>query len=219
MKRFVEEGPGLCPYCGEGLKTIPQRKKKCPSCKRAIYVKSTPSNRDKRLMTEAQAKEAEERWIEYHIRQESLSVLQSFEFNERDLEREKSLSAGSDPEAVVALLTRFTASTKNLPQRSLAFRQLAIYADKEGRPFQELLSEAARSELLREKQIGVVEVEILTGGPDSSCAECEAQAGKVLPVDEALHLMPLPCRDCTSVLFSTRPGYCGCTYIPIIKKG
>jgi hypothetical protein len=52
----------LCPYCGYDLKVMPQRKKKCPSCSRPIYVKSTPENRTKRIMTEVQAIDAENQW-------------------------------------------------------------------------------------------------------------------------------------------------------------
>jgi len=209
----------VCPYCGEGLRVPPQRKKKCPFCKRPIYVKSTPEIRDKRLMTEAQAEEAEKLWNAYHLRQESIATLLSVGLDEKDLQQERALGAGTDSEAVVALLRRFAAATEKLHLRSSAFRHLAIYADKEGEPFYDLLAEAARSQVLRLKESRVTKVEILTGGPDSSCAECETQAGKIFTVGEALRLMPLPCRDCTSVLFSTRPGYCGCTYIPVIKRG
>src|SRR5882672_7825019 len=103
-----------CPYCGADLKVRQQRKKKCPACKRPIHVKSTPDDREKRLMTEAQAEDAERRWSAYHERQKSISVLQSVGLAESDLEREKAEGKTTDSEAVVAILTRVAATAKKL---------------------------------------------------------------------------------------------------------
>jgi uncharacterized Zn finger protein (UPF0148 family) len=208
-----------CPYCGADLKVRPQRKKKCPACKRPIYVKSTPEDREKRLMTEVQAEDAERRWSAYHERQKSISVLQTVGLAESDLERERAQGRATDSEAVVAILIRVAATAKKLHERKMAYYQLASYAEKEGRPFHEFLTEAVRCELLIYKQTPVVTtVEILTAGPANACAECDAQRGKVFSIDEALRTMPLPCPRCTRTLLGARPGFCRCTWLPVVEK-
>jgi len=57
-----------CPYCGAELAKMPARKKRCPSCSQPIYVKSTPEDRTKRLMTASQAKAAEDAWHMHGVR-------------------------------------------------------------------------------------------------------------------------------------------------------
>lgn len=52
----------LCPYCNAPLKKVPQRKTLCPSCRQPIYVRSRPTDRTKRLVTQEQADEIEEEW-------------------------------------------------------------------------------------------------------------------------------------------------------------
>lgn len=52
----------VCPSCGGHLSKMPQRKTKCSACGEFMYVKSTPDNREKRLMNQAQADAAEKAW-------------------------------------------------------------------------------------------------------------------------------------------------------------
>lgn len=51
-----------CPSCNALLEKMPLRKTKCKACGEFMFVKSTPDNREKRLMTQAQAEVAEEAW-------------------------------------------------------------------------------------------------------------------------------------------------------------
>lgn len=203
-----------CPYCGYDLKIMPQRKKKCPSCSRPIYVKSTPGNRIKRIMTEVEAVDAEKQWGLYNLRQKSLSALFPFGLSEQDIEKERSLGAKNDSEAVVWLLTRVIPDTTDLHKRKMAWSQLAIYAEADGRPFYEYLSEAIRCELLRYKQRGVKKVEIITAGHGNACVECEAHARQAFDIDDALRLMPVPRPTCTRTIEGMRPGFCRCSYAP-----
>lgn len=203
-----------CPYCGINLKVQPQKKKKCPTCKRPIYVKSTPDDRSKRLMTEDQAEEAESLWNDRYVRQKSIAVLQSVGLGESDLDLEKARSKESDWNAAIALLQRVAVTADGLHQRKMAFYQLALQAEKDGLPFAAHLTEAARLELRILKQTAVVKkVEILTSGAGNSCPECEAQRGKTFEIDEALRAMPLPCQACSRTLQGTCPGFCRCTWV------
>lgn len=53
----------VCPSCGALLLKMPQRKTKCKACGEFMFIKGTPDNRAKRLMTAAQADAAEAMWI------------------------------------------------------------------------------------------------------------------------------------------------------------
>lgn len=168
-------------------------------------------------MTEAQAEEAERSWNTYHDRQKALSVLESFGMREEDLLGARQRSEASDTEAVVAILKRVAANAENLHERKMAFYYLATYAERDGLPFVEYLTEASRCDLLTYKQTGrVKKVEILTAGPGNACPECEAQRGKVFTIEEALSTMPLPCSACSRKLLGTQVGFCRCTWLPVL---
>lgn len=49
-----------CPYCNAPLNPVPQRKKKCPSCGKFIFVRTRPSDRQRVLVTEEGAKRIDE---------------------------------------------------------------------------------------------------------------------------------------------------------------
>lgn len=206
----------LCPYCGYDLKAMPQRKKKCPSCHKPIYVKSTPDKRNKRIMTEAQAMAAEKEWDLHNTRQRSLSVLFSFGLTERDIEKERGLGAVDDTEAVISLVTRIERETDDLHKRKMALLLLAAYAEEDGKPFYEYLVFANLCQLLRYKQGQVKKVEILTAGPGNSCTECESNAQKIFKIEEALQFMPLPNPKCTRTITGKHPGFCRCGYVPVV---
>lgn len=57
-----------CPSCKAPLAKIPQRKTKCKACGEFIFVKDTPRNRTKRLMTAAQAEAADHAWEAHYDR-------------------------------------------------------------------------------------------------------------------------------------------------------
>ncbi|MDR9500965.1 MAG: hypothetical protein RI601_04140 [Desulfurivibrionaceae bacterium] len=52
----------VCPYCSISLDKKPGRKKKCPSCGNFIYVRTSPINNQKILVTEEQTIQLEEQW-------------------------------------------------------------------------------------------------------------------------------------------------------------
>lgn len=206
-----------CPYCEYDLKAMPQRKRKCPSCQRPIYVKSTPNNRIKRIMTDAQAIAAEEEWNLYNTRQNSLSVLFPFGLTEQDIERERDLGVIDDRTAVISLVTCVERETNDLHKRKMSLLLLAAYAEEDGKPFHEYLIKANLCELHYYKQSQVKRVEILTAGHGNACTACESIAQKVFEIDDALRIMPLPHPMCTRTIAGKRPGFCRCSYIPAFK--
>jgi len=206
-----------CPHCGFDFGLIPTRRRRCPGCARIVYVKSLPTDRVRRLMTEEQASTAEVAWSRYHWRQQLLQWMSPFGLTDSDLAAEEERNGTSDIDAACSLLQRVAKEDTDLHSQKMAYYQLALLADRTGKPFVKLLTEASRRELLRYRQSGVIQVEIATGGPGNSCRECESQAHRILAIEDALREMPLPCQRCTKTLFSTNPGFCRCSYLPVIK--
>ncbi len=54
----------LCPYCNEALPWILKRKRACPSCGNAIYLKENPEDHVHYAITETERDHFEERWKE-----------------------------------------------------------------------------------------------------------------------------------------------------------
>lgn len=58
-----------CPSCKAPLEKMPQRKTKCKACGELMFIKDTPCNQTKRLMTSVQAETADQAWEEYRAKQ------------------------------------------------------------------------------------------------------------------------------------------------------
>lgn len=64
QKIGIEEA--VCPYCGVELKKKPTRKKKCPDCNNYIFVRTSPLDKSKILITEDEIDLIEEQWAIYN---------------------------------------------------------------------------------------------------------------------------------------------------------
>ena len=58
-----------CPSCNASLGKMPQRKTKCKACGEFIFIKDTPRNQTKRLMTPVQAEAADRAWEKHGAKQ------------------------------------------------------------------------------------------------------------------------------------------------------
>ena len=211
----------ICPYCGYDLKIMPQRKKKCPACTKPIYIKYTPDNRTKRLMTEEQANKAEKQWDLHGLRQSSIDILSMFGLDESEIEKQRAMGDKNDDEAVFSIVSQVTMSNKyNLHDLKMAYLILASLASKTGKPFRSFKLAAYHCELLCYKGTnGVVKnVEISNHDDKNACVECQNSKGKIYSIDDALKLMPLPCRKCTCVGVNGQIGFCNCCYLPVLPK-
>jgi DNA-directed RNA polymerase subunit RPC12/RpoP len=202
-----------CPYCGFRLARWPRRQGSCPACGMRIFVKSTPDDRVKRAMTEAKANHADELWAVYNARQEHLHMLYPFGLDARHIEERIALGQ-SETAAIRFLLCNAAHQSADLHKRQMAYSQLALLADKEQQPFQELLAKRTLWQLLHLKRASVKRVSILTDGRRHACGHCVATHGEVWDIDEALKLMPIPRPGCTArARYSNRTGYCTCLWV------
>lgn len=70
----------VCPYCGVKLLIIPTRKTSCKSCGNYIFVKYTPTNKQKILVTEKQKNEIELQWEQHFKEQENNELMKDPDF-------------------------------------------------------------------------------------------------------------------------------------------
>jgi len=206
-----------CPYCNHDLGSILTRKKKCPSCCQPIYIKYTPDDRVKRLMTELQAKHAEEQWDLYYLRQETISSLSPCGFGESHIEKERTRGARSDSEAAFDILTRYVQTKAEPHLLKIAYLTLSGYAEKEGRPFLNFVLAAHHCDLHRFKSSGLKKVRIVIAGDGNTCAECQDNSAKTYDIDDAIKSMPIPNRRCIHVVKGTRTKRCRCYYSPVLE--
>lgn len=98
------------------------------------------------------------------------------------------------------------------------FYSEALNAYEEGGDYISILKKHHKSELHRYKETEVVsKVEILSAGLNISCDACNELDGRQFTIKEALETMPLPNLKCTYSWSSLEPGFCRCTYVPIVE--
>jgi hypothetical protein len=193
-----------CPYCNTPLDPVPTRKKKCPSCGEFIYVRTRPSDNQRILVTEEDAK--------------SLDALKNLGVSQKEYQDiEKQLSqkfrtAPSQGDIVWTILNErlISAMKKNdWQQMGMLYWSQARLLYELGKEFFRPGQEAARCVLRNYQSMGVRKVEILTAGDSYCCEKCRALKGKVFTVKKALETMPIPVMDCEK-------GWCRCLYVSAV---
>ena len=91
-----------------------------------------------------------------------------------------------------------------------------------GRDHQQLAAESRKSELwyyqAAYRSLDIQRVTIATSG-EASCPECQPLEGREFSIDEALKLMPIPCKTCqTWANENPHGGWCRCSYNPVVPR-
>jgi hypothetical protein len=216
--------PALCPHCRQILKKRPQRKKKCSHCGEYIYVRSVPSgDHHKVLVTEDGAKAIDQEWERVSSIERWMQTLERYELTAGDFAvhwetlRKRLGQEPRDSDVIWSLfnaVVRDSIKRADLGQLKSLYFDMALFLYEEGRGFLHLRRQAAKMELLRHKEWGTKEVEILAA--PNSCQACKRLAGRVLTVDEALRLMPIPIDGCSHRMFNREEGWCRCEYLPVL---
>lgn len=204
----------VCPNCGVTLDRAPQRKTKCKACKQSIFVKYTPDNRTKRLMTAEQAAHAEAQWEARGMDQRITEFCRMWGTDEH-LFRIGVCESGGNLDSLMAVELRFLlATSSDLQQRAMAAWALARHEGRCGGEFIPILREHARLTLMRLPR-GVIERVRIRAG---NCARGQEISGRILSIDQALAEMPIPHPQCEVKARDGRPGYCGCSYDAVIES-
>ena len=132
----------VCPSCGAALKKVPQRKTKCPSCGGFIFVKYSPSNPQKRLVTQAEAEQIDAEWNAHHQAQAIQQAHGVGGSAYADLRAQMVAAFGeelADWNVEYVLLKQEYAAAESRHARSFAAFRLAILFNKRGLEFRPYL--------------------------------------------------------------------------------
>jgi hypothetical protein len=152
-----------------------------------MYVKSTPDNREKRLMTEAQAEAAVGAWMAC---------------NDRYQAEQLAVATGIRPQVSVAAskpaLMKLASSPKaGRQQRKMAAWHLVRLAEThEERESWSVLAYAMELEMLA---AGGAVPQVMIRGEAARCPVCARMDQQVMGIKRAMTEMPLPPRDCPGI--------------------
>jgi hypothetical protein len=165
---------------------MPQRKTKCRACGQFMYVRSTPDDRTRRLMTEAQMQAAEAAWEGYGARQMAQLEMQDFGALAVDYVLPP---APIDVSAAVA-------KADHLAQGKGPMKQVCIglfrSAESPTDAFAALLALTA-IDLAQARAMGARTVQLRVP-PPGGCARCKPLHNTVVPSDSpAVAVVPVDC--------------------------
>lgn len=220
----------FCPHCGAEIVPPPTRKRKCPHCGEVFLVRTRPENRQRVVVTEAQAAMIDAQWEGVHAENGLRRQVQAYGATEADAARvEANLKAqwGQRPSPADLAWGVANDQVAKLSQaedwRGLGqlYWQMALQLYNEGHGHFDLAREARRFELLGLRDSPLLQpgmgygVRVL-GCKENYCGHCLSD--EVMSVDQALERMPIPRADCGHhvkghTVAPGQPGWCGCTYI------
>lgn len=210
IEKTGKESEPICPHCGGVLEKKPQRKKKCPLCKNYIYVRTSSSTSDKVLVTEEEAKKID--W---------LKKLENYGISEKDFNDQKNKLSkqfgcvASNRDIIHTLFNKLILENSDFHTLQMIYYEHALFLNEEGEDCFKILQQANKMNLLRYKQSEKVEKVTIISGNDS-CSSCQRLNGKIYSIEEALKLMPIPCKDCSFILNDDKRGFCRCIYAPML---
>lgn len=145
---------------------MPARKKRCLHCAEIIFVKSLPDDRAKRLMTEAQAKAAEDAWEKYcrenSVRRRAMAALPVFGLSREYLDhvlKNTGWTAAVAMEAILSAVARDHRRTRH--QRKGAHLLLArMLIEARDTRWREHMEQSIREELAEWEGRGALAVQI-----------------------------------------------------------
>lgn len=193
-----------CPNCNAILDPIPQRKTKCPSCGKDLYVRTNPFKGEKILTNYADA-----------LSIDAISNLgikeKEYRAESKELAHKLNMATPFISDIVWGILSKRLLDSferKDWQQAKSIYWQQAYLLYKQGKDYSRNLQEAARCDLQHYDSERLKKVKILAA--DSSCNKCKILDGRQITIKEALRTMPIPVKDCER-------GWCRCTYAPVIS--
>jgi tetratricopeptide (TPR) repeat protein len=209
----------MCPYCLGGLPRAPKRKSKCPNCGKSIFVKNRPGSSEVVLVTEDDAKKIDEEWEWSRKTSTWLRILERYGLSDEEfqLRRKRNQQAygskASDRDIFWGFLNELVPKTVNEWELSNVYNMMAMFLHEEHKDFLAQLQESKRWVLRALKAGGCLNVRI--SASEHACEACRRQDGKVLTIDEAIALLPVPCSECQSVSPGAKRGFCRCRYVSL----
>lgn len=198
VEKTPERSPTACPYCFVELEKRPTRKKKCPHCEEYIYVR-------KGILTT----EEEANIIDILNRLEPYGVDQKlFAKHHQELSKQFGFKAPAN-DTVWRILNTLVAEKKDYFDKKNIYLEMAHLVQMEGKNPKQHLANAAKMDLLDNRENGYEQVQINNCNDDLVCKSCRSLEGKTFTIEEAMSEMPIP------NLCQSDDG-CRCWYAPVI---
>lgn len=213
FKQQSEEGKNkqtatgcYCPYCLGIIGRKPKRNIKCPSCQKEIYVRLKPIIFDNNLLT------LEEALVVDQLSDLTRLGISAEDFIQKRNELREEFGAEINSVDVFwSLLSQTMLNTKDSVVSKRIHRRLAMFLGDLKQDFFYILQRAIKMQLLELRNDGFTKQVRIIAGPES-CPACRQLDGKIYTIEEALTLMPLPSKECTSKLDKSINGFCHCNY-------
>jgi len=212
--------PRTCPYCLARFDQPPLQDLDCDACGEHVWVMRDRETGGRLLLTKEQAEalcEEDER-ISAGTRVQDMRQRWLHELEERhgvlaaDFDREQHSPSGelADRAVIWRLLDLLVEQKKDYTDLVDLYERRARFADECRQEFGAELRRARAVELLDFKKEGDVDyVRIRAAG----CGACARADGSRLPIERAMHSMPLPLADCSCTApHSGRAGFCTARY-------
>lgn len=213
-----DNSKSICPYCKIELEQKPSRKKKCTSCEKYIYLRTSPSTRKKLLVTEDEAKDIDIEWEKQYLINKWKDTFQQYGITEKEYEnyreelRKKWEREPNERDIAWSIFNKLLfLKHRDLHDLQMIYYQMALFLNEEGKDFFKILQQSSKTELLKMKKEGYIEkVKIMAS--DDSCESCKKLNDKLLFIDEAIEKLPIPCEECSHIMDSGKRGFCRCLY-------
>jgi hypothetical protein len=195
-----------CPYCGAELEKKPVRKHTCQACGKDMYVRTIPGTKTRLLLTEEQA--FDRKWIQF---------FSGYGVTQEDYQDFKEKTKSPYPRDIVWGL--FNQTAHNLMKEndfqglSMIYSSMGSFLNEEGKNPYELFKQSNKMKLIFMKQSYVKTVMISSCG-GGSCPECQKMDGKKYTIEEALEKMPLPNKNCSTIMEKGTYPFCRCMWVP-----
>lgn len=195
-----------CPYCLGILGHQPKRNLKCPFCQKEIYVRPKPSIFDNTILT------AEDALIADHLPPLARLGVSTEDFIRKRTELQEKFGVEiTSVDVFWSLIRQAILNTKDPAVLKKLHRRLVLFLEDLKQDFFYILQRATKMQLLEFRSDGFIKQVRIIAGPES-CQACRRLDGKIYTIEEALRLMPLPCKECTSKLDKSISGFCRCSY-------
>ena len=195
----------FCPNCNVELIKIPLKKTKCKKCGDYIYIKRRPGETEKKIVSENESKKIDEEWNIYYLNIAKEGFISKMEIDENEfLKRYDILKSkfGINPslnDIEWMILNEKILNTKDYQDLKIIYDRMAYIICEEGKNPYELLKQARLFELYNFKKTEIKNVQIRC--IEINCEFYKEINNKIYNIDEAIKLMPIPKKECTSGKF------------------
>ncbi|OGI15525.1 MAG: hypothetical protein A2Z52_00540 [Candidatus Moranbacteria bacterium RBG_19FT_COMBO_42_6] len=147
-----------------------------------------------------------------------IKKLQLYGISKNDFDNEKKILSNKfgkeikDEDVIWNFFIKITLKTTDLQELKGLYYDKALFLNEEGKNCLVQLQQSAKCELMYLKQQGFVDKVKIFAAQDS-CAECKKMDGKTFNINDALKIMPIPCKKCSYDLLGKGKGFCRCCYV------